>query len=522
VNARVRLGILWSLALLLTAGGSGAPAAHARATPKPAHSARPPRTPSPARSAAPAAPRVTEDAPIAAIGRLERNRTTPPSALIEYLDASDPAVAARAAIAAGRLRRSTAVPMLVAALQGRRAGNGHGAVARPGAVRAAAAFALGVIASADAQAALIAATHDADPDVVAAAADALGRIGGEDVIGPLTALLGSSHALIRGKAAVGLAEAAFPNAPQLDIAHRQVAARALAAAVAVENDAEAKWRMAWAIARTYPAEDTGALQQLLTDPQELVRVFALKGFAKLKDRHYADAVRLLAKDPAWRVRVEVRNTLAVFNDPTEIDVKPLPVPKSDSVLPKSLPPGSPVGAHPQVAIVTNKGVIVLELFPELAPYNVENFLRLTERGFYNNLRYFRVIPDFVVQGGDPTNKGSGGPGYTVPAELNPLEQLTGVIALGLDYEGNKPRLDSGGSQYYITQSPQLHLDEAFSTFGRVVKGMAVVDAIAAHDQDDSAHPSDVALRVYRCEPVSDQSARSERALRFNEIGFQAE
>jgi peptidyl-prolyl cis-trans isomerase B (cyclophilin B) len=222
----------------------------------------------------------------------------------------------------------------------------------------------------------------------------------------------------------------------------------------------------------------------------------------------------------------VHYALAALRDPTRVNLKPPEIPAADKTEPVPVASSAPAGDHPQVAIVTNKGVIVLELFPEAAPYSVDSFLSLVDRGFYNGLTYFRVISDFVVQGGDPKNTGDGGPGYSIPAELNSLEQLTGIISYGLDYDTktNTPLIDSAGSQYYITQSPQLHLDRAFTVFGRVVKGMSVVDNIS--DQPDAPRPPgigppDIAKRVYRCEPVTPQTDEVERKLRTAEIGYDA-
>jgi peptidyl-prolyl cis-trans isomerase B (cyclophilin B) len=210
-----------------------------------------------------------------------------------------------------------------------------------------------------------------------------------------------------------------------------------------------------------------------------------------------------------------------LKDPTRVDVTPPPVPASDKSEPTALAKGTPIGEHPQIAFVTTKGTFVVELFPDQAAYQVDNFAALVDKGFYNNSAFFRVIADFVIQGGDPTNTGNGDAGYTIPAELNPLEQLTGVLALGLNYDAkaNTPLLDSGGSQYYVTQSPQLHLDAAFSTFGRVVKGLAVVDAIREHDENAHDKLADVALKVYRCAPVTAQTDDVERRLRNDEIGY---
>ena len=439
------------------------------------------------------------------------------TALEKYLGDRDPAVVARALLALGRIGDPAADPVLVRILT-----DSH----RPEKVRAMAAFSLGVIASPDSLGPLEdAARHDA-PAIAAAAAEALGRIGGSKVVDDLTQLLSSRDADVRAQAAVGLGEVALPGAAEIDYAHRQAAANTLASSIFVERDQEVRWREAWALGRAFYQNSAPTLRRLLSDDEELVRVNAVSGLRRLKDRSYALPIRLAANDPSWRVRWEVRDALHALRDPTSIDVKPPPVPPDDFSEPAPVAKGAPFGSHPQVAIVTNRGVIVLELFPDEAPYSVDNFLYLVDRGFYNGLTYFRVIGDFVVQGGDPKNTGDGGPGYSIPAELNPVQQLTGIISYGLDYDNKKntPLIDTAGSQYYTTQSPQLHLDRAFTVFGRVVRGMAVVDAIAPQPdppRPPGIGPPDIAKRVYRCLPVTPQTDDVEQKLRTVEIGYDA-
>jgi peptidyl-prolyl cis-trans isomerase B (cyclophilin B) len=447
------------------------------------------------------------------IGPLERNRKTPPSALAKYVLSSDPALAARAVLGLGRLDNPAAIPMVIAAL----ADN-----TRPAPVRRMAAFALGLLGTRQSIPPLVAATRDGDSMVAGLAADALGRIGADSAISPLSQLLAAGNTYVRSRAAVGLGEAGLATAKTpLTNSARATGGRALGIAYRSERDPETRWRLAWAIARGYYGVSAPVLRSMLTDREPLVRRLGVYGLGKLKDRANVTAVRLLVRDPAWRVRVEVRNALKALKDPTPVDVTAPPVPAFDKIEPQALPKNAPLGAHPQVAFVTTAGSFVVELFPDQAAYQVDNFASLVDRGFYNNTAFFRVIADFVIQGGDPTNRGDGDAGYTIPAELNPLEQLTGVIALGLNYDSklNTPLLDSGGSQYYVTQSPQLHLDAAFSTFGRVVKGLAVVDAIREHDPNNRDRLYDIALKVYRCVPVTEQTDDVERRIRTDEIGY---
>ena len=485
-----------------------------RASAQPSATGSPTTRPVPTRGMAQPTPSLPETSVFGQIGKLERNRKTPPSAFAQYLQSSDPAVAARAAIAIGRLRKREGIALLTPLLSGQ----------QPDSVKAAAAFALGVIDSPDALPALRAAALHAAPLVAGTAADSLGRIGGASAVEALTGLLESRDPYVRGKAAVGLGESAFAVKPQITQSLKASTGKLLIAAFSTERDEEARWRMAWAIYRSYYDISPATLRTMLVDKEELVRLYGVKAIGRLKDRTLLIPLRLLATDPSWRVRDEVRNALDVFHDTTTVDTRPPAVPKEDLVEPSPVPSSAPQGDHPQVAIVSNRGVIVIELFPDAAPYHVDAFLTLVDNGFYNSSTFDRVIPDFVVQGGNPDAgkpNGSGGPGFNVPDEVNPIEQLTGMLALGLDYDDktNTPIFDSAGSQYYITQSPQLHLNEAFSTFGRVVKGLAVVFAINKHDPNDLRTTGDLVIRMYRCEPVTPQTAEVETKLRTVEIGY---
>ncbi len=126
-------------------------------------------------------------------------------------------------------------------------------------------------------------------------------------------------------------------------------------------------------------------------------------------------------------------------------------------------------------IETDKGNIVLELFENDAPNTVANFVKLINKGYYNGLKFHRVIPNFMIQGGCPVGNGTGGPGYTIKCEINPKKHLTGTLSMA--HAGK----DTGGSQFFITHSPQPHLDGVHTVFGQVVEGMNVVNAIRQGD-----------------------------------------
>lgn len=130
---------------------------------------------------------------------------------------------------------------------------------------------------------------------------------------------------------------------------------------------------------------------------------------------------------------------------------------------------------PLVAIGTPHGDIVLELSPADAPLTVHNFLALVEAGYYRDTRWHRVVPNFVIQDGDPRGDGSGGPGWAIRDEINPLHYGRGTLGMALSGP------DTGGSQFFITHSPQPHLDGGYTVFGRVVQGMDVVDRVVQEE-----------------------------------------
>ena len=130
-----------------------------------------------------------------------------------------------------------------------------------------------------------------------------------------------------------------------------------------------------------------------------------------------------------------------------------------------------------VAVIeTGRGVIKLKLEPEMALGTAANFIKLAERGFYDDLTFHRVVQNFVAQGGCPREDGWGGPGYTIREEINPLRFKRGTI--GMATSGR----DTGGSQFFICLSDQPHLDGRYTAFGQVIEGWDVLDKIEIGDQ----------------------------------------
>jgi peptidyl-prolyl cis-trans isomerase B (cyclophilin B) len=130
-----------------------------------------------------------------------------------------------------------------------------------------------------------------------------------------------------------------------------------------------------------------------------------------------------------------------------------------------------------IKIETIRGTIELELAPQHAPKTVNNFVFLAREGFYDGVKFHRVIADFMIQGGDPTGTGRGGPGYKFEDELkgNPLKHERCVISMA------NAGPNTNGSQFFITHAPQPHLNGKHTVFGKVVKGQEVVDAIRSGD-----------------------------------------
>lgn len=150
-----------------------------------------------------------------------------------------------------------------------------------------------------------------------------------------------------------------------------------------------------------------------------------------------------------------------------------------------------VQERPVVTItMENEKEILLELFPESAPNTVANFISLIEDGFYNGVIFHRVIPGFMIQGGDPDGNGTGGPGYTIKGEFisngfkdNTVKHERGVLSMA-----RSQHPDSAGSQFFIMVEESTHLDGEYAAFGKVLEGMETVDEIVSVERDSSDKP----------------------------------
>jgi peptidyl-prolyl cis-trans isomerase B (cyclophilin B) len=149
------------------------------------------------------------------------------------------------------------------------------------------------------------------------------------------------------------------------------------------------------------------------------------------------------------------------------------------------------GKEPRAVIETKLGNMEIRFFPDKAPKHVENFIKLAKSGFYDKTLFHRVIPGFMIQGGDPNTKdekdkskyGMGGPGYNVKAEFNDRSHVRGAVSMARSQDP-----DSAGSQFFIVVKDTPHLNGKYTVFGEVVKGMEVADKIVSQQRDTGDNP----------------------------------
>ena len=439
--------------------------------------------------------------------------------MIANAKSSDPVLASRAVLAIGRTKNAAGASVLRERV----------AHASDPAVRGLALFALGLLAektnvAGDARAGL----HDRLPVVRAAAADVAARVAAlrlnrranplqlisrPGLIAPLERVLAyDPDPAVRGRAATALSYYGK------DVQARAIAT-VLLADLRSEKNADVRMHVAWSLGRAYgKVIPLAALRDGTNDRDELVRIGMVRAAGGAGTAAIVPAVRARLNDRAWRVQEEATESLAILaggkrtehlkalqaalNVPTpgpQDTTAPLSRPQglgnprapraADARLDVALLPrtatalGAPLpGLHPRVRIRTTKGTIVVRLFPEWAPLTVANFIGLVDRGYFDNLRWFRIVPDFVVQTGDITDSGDGDAGYMIPAEENPLEQRSGVISMGLNYDKNGPQRDSAGTQFYITISPALHLNRDFTVFGQIESGFDTLGRLIESDR----------------------------------------
>ncbi len=166
---------------------------------------------------------------------------------------------------------------------------------------------------------------------------------------------------------------------------------------------------------------------------------------------------------------------------------------TDTLSPTAAPGAIVPNEGDQIAVIeTNYGRIVLKFFPDVAPGHVKNFIDLSNSGYYNGVKFHRVIPGFMIQGGDPNTKdkprsmhGTGGPGYQIPAEFNDIPHTPGILSAARTQDPN-----SAGSQFFLMHKKSPHLDRQYTVYGQVIEGMDVVEKIVQLEKDHGDNPLD--------------------------------
>jgi cyclophilin family peptidyl-prolyl cis-trans isomerase/HEAT repeat protein len=279
------------------------------------------------------------------------------------------------------------------------------------------------------------ALKDADPRVIPSVLSALVKVRAPNVDRVLLDHLRHDDPVIRMAAATGIGELKPPEGPQ-------------------------------ALAEAYRFGQR--------DSTYVARAAALGALAKYGPAALP-ALKEAFADKDWAVRVRAAALIADLDPSIDAasEIRPAPIGRPvDAYASPSLV--SPT-VSPHVYIETDKGTIQVELAVLDAPLTTNTFMALSRQGFFKGLAIHRVVPNFVVQDGDPRGDGEGGPGFTIRDELNDLPYLRGTVGMALDWA------DTGGSQFFITCGPQPHLDSRYTVFGRVVAGMEVVDRLQQWD-----------------------------------------
>jgi HEAT repeat protein/cyclophilin family peptidyl-prolyl cis-trans isomerase len=358
-------------------------------------------------------------------------------------------------------------------------------------VRWEAALALGAVADSGAATALTKALEDSSTGVVQAAALSLLKIRGERAVPAIAPALDLLPGFLRS----GLIEALGPipgamaleilvarardstDAPQSAGAASALAKRPADAATTVPvlrgllaaRDYAVVCSAAEALGELSDSMSVPALAALMKrsgGPEDAdIRASAATALAALKTPAALDQLRPARRDPERRVREIATTALSLPRDSVPAEpAPPLRVEKVPATLPKT------------AVVETERGEIRIALDPTHAPRTVENFARLAQAGYFNGLAFHRVVPNFVIQDGCPRGDGWGGPGYAIPCEMNAVPYDAGTVGMALSGK------DTGGSQWFITLSPQPRLEGIYTAFGHVLTGMEAVERIMPGDR----------------------------------------
>ena len=310
-----------------------------------------------------------------------------------------------------------------------------------------------------------------DPDkhwsVRAALASVLGTLSAETGLPRLRTLVGDSDSRVIPAVLASIARLRAPDVAALLLEHLK------------NDDPVIRAAAARALGELKPPNAQAALADAYKSGQRdvtyVARAAALGALAAYGAASATPVLTAALGDKDWAVRVRAATLLDAFDPAGGADTRIRPAPTGHTADYYASPwlVNPPVST--QVYIETDRGLIQIELAMLDAPLTVANFITLARKKFFDGVTFHRVVPDFVIQGGDPRSDGEGGPGYTIRDELNGRPYLRGAVGMALDWA------DTGGSQFFITHSPQPHLDGRYTVFGRVTGGMEIIDQIQPWD-----------------------------------------
>jgi cyclophilin family peptidyl-prolyl cis-trans isomerase len=413
-----------------------------------------------------------------------RDRASIPM-LISLASAGDSVPAVEAVRALGRIGDPAAGNVLLGIVRNRRAS---------AALRSEAVSALANTHAQGANDALLDLLSDGSPDVRAAALAATAALDPENFVTVLSGLDVDQSWVVRSRLASVLGtirpEAGLPRLRlMLGDSDQRVLASVLGALVSIHDpgaaavmldrlkadDPAVRAAAAHALGELRPEQGAAALTAAydfgLRDKTYIARAAALDAIARygaVLSRPVLD--RALA-DSDWAVRVRAAGLVKQIDPSSDADrqIRPAPTRLAPDAYEAPRLVNPPVST--EAYIDTDRGTIQIQLAVLDAPLTVENFVALARAGFFDGLETHRVVPGFVVQTGDPRGDGEGGPGYTIRDEINQLPYLQGTVGMALDWA------DTGGSQFFVTVSPQPQLDGKYTVFGRVLAGMDLVEGM---------------------------------------------
>ena len=317
---------------------------------------------------------------------------------------------------------------------------------------------------------------DGDWSVRAGLARLLGQIGGDRAIALMTRFVDDRDYRVRPEALRALVNASPSTAGPIVVEHLQTEDPFERAAAA---DGVRELQMEGAVTPLLAALEASLLANVPEPGLAILSALEVYGPEAL-----GRGARIALQDRAWLVRKKAKEILTSQGDPTADAGKPETGRTLDDYLSLISPQFTP-----QAFIRMEKGTIEVELFVVDAPVTVGNFMKLAREGFYDGLTFHHVVPNFLVQGGDPTGDGNGGPGYRIRSEVNRRPFLRGTLAMALP-----AGKDTAGSQFFITHLPQPQLAGNFTAFGQVIKGMELVDRL---------EPGDVIQRITIWDGITD-------------------